>query len=91
MVYPEPYQGKDYVEPKSSAQTILSSDFVRIFERSLYNYQKTLSRASEIYKLLCYCQMLSELTSEEKELHFLELKASYLEQLVLFAKGSMTG
>ena len=78
---------KDYVEPKDNAQTILSSDFVRIFERSLYNYQKTLSRASEIYKVLCYCQMLSELTSEEKELHFLELKASYLEQLVLFAKG----
>lgn len=78
---------KDYVEPKANAQTILSSDFVRIFERSLYNYQKTLSRASEIYKVLCYCQMLSELTSEEKELHFLDLKASYLEQLVLFAKG----
>lgn len=78
---------KDYVEPKANAQTILNSDFVRIFERSLYNYQKTLSRASEIYKVLCYCQMLSELTSEEKELHFLELKASYLEQLVLFAKG----
>lgn len=78
---------KDYVEPKANAQTILSSDFVRIFERSLYNYQKTLSRASEIYKVLCYCQMLSELTSEEKELHFLDLKASYLEQLVRFAKG----
>lgn len=78
---------KDYVEPKSNVLTILSSDFVRIFERSLYNYQKSLSRASEIYKVLCYCQMLSELTSEEKELHFLELKASYLEQLVLFAKG----
>ena len=77
----------DYVEPTSNARAILSSDFVRIFERSLYNYQKTLSRASEIYKVLCYCQMLSELTSEEKELHFLELKASYLEQLVLFAKG----
>lgn len=78
---------KGNVELKANAQTILNSDFVRIFERSLYNYQKTLSRASEIYKVLCYCQMLSELTSEEKELHFLELKASYLEQLVLFAKG----
>ena len=78
---------KDYTEPRTNAQTILSLDFVRVFERALYNYQKTLSRASEIYKVLCYCQMLSELTSEEKELHFLELKSSYLEQLVLFAKG----
>lgn len=70
---------------KQECKTI-GKDTVRIFERVLYNYQKALSRASEIYMVLCYCQMLAELTEDKRELHFLELKAKYLEQLVLFTK-----
>lgn len=78
---------KDYVPPVVKQPITLSQDVVRIIERALFNYQKTLSRASEIYKVLSYCQILSELTCDDKELDFLELKAGYLEQLVLFTKG----
>ena len=77
----------EYDVPQKQEYKSIGKDAVRIFERVLYNYQKSLSRASEIYKALCFCQMLAELTEDERELHFLELKASYLEQLVLFTKG----
>ena len=77
----------EYDVPQKQEYKTIGKDAVRIFERVLYNYQKSLSRASEIYKALCFCQMLAELTEDERELHFLELKASYLEQLVLFTKG----
>lgn len=77
----------EYDVPQKQECKTIGKDAVRIFERVLYNYQKSLSRASEIYKALCFCQMLAELTEDERELHFLELKASYLEQLVLFTKG----
>ena len=77
----------EYTVPQKQECKTIGKDAVRIFERVLYNYQKSLSRASEIYKSLCFCQMLAELTEDERELHYLELKASYLEQLVLFTKG----
>lgn len=77
----------EYTAPQKQECKTIGKDAVRIFERVLYNYQKSLSRASEIYKSLCFCQMLAELTEDERELHYLELKASYLEQLVLFTKG----
>ena len=77
----------EYDVPQKQEYKTIGKDAVRIFERVLYNYQKSLSRASEIYKALCYCQMLAELTEDERELHYLELKASYLEQLVLFTKA----
>ncbi|MGN0190520.1 MAG: hypothetical protein ACI39U_02580, partial [Candidatus Cryptobacteroides sp.] len=77
----------EYDAPRKQECKTTGRDAVRIFERVLYNYQKSLSRASEIYKVLCYCQMLAELTEDERELHFLDLKADYLEQLVLFTKG----
>lgn len=77
----------EYDVPQKQECKTIRKDAVRIFERVLYNYQKSLSRASEIYKALCFCQMLAELTEDERELHYLELKASYLEQLVLFTKG----
>ena len=77
----------EYTAPQKQECKTIGKDVVRIFERMLYNYQKSLSRASEIYKVLCFCQMLAELTEDERELHYLELKASYLEQLVLFTKG----
>lgn len=77
----------EYDVPQKQECKSIGKDDVRIFERVLYNYQKSLSRASEIYKALCFCQMLAELTEDERELHYLELKASYLEQLVLFTKG----
>lgn len=77
----------DYDAPERRERKTIGADVVKIFERVLYNYQKSLSRASDIYKALCFCQMLSELTSDEREIDFLELKASYLEQIVLFAKG----
>ena len=77
----------EYDVPQKQEYKTIGKDAVRIFERVLYNYQKSLSRASEMYKALCFCQMLAELTEDERELHYLELKASYLEQLVLFTKG----
>lgn len=77
----------DYTAPEVSTAECVNADFVKILGRSLYNYQKTLSRPSEIYKVLCVCQILSELTEDDRELHYLELKADYLEQLVLFARG----
>ena len=77
----------EYTAPQKQECKTIGKDAVRIFERVLYNCQKSLSRASEIYKSLCFCQMLAELTEDERELHYLELKASYLEQLVLFTKG----
>lgn len=77
---------EDYVAPVIEKAGALTTDFVKLIERALYNYQKTLSRASEIYKNLCYCQILSELVGDERELHYLELKADYLEQLVFFTK-----
>lgn len=77
----------DVEVPKVSESVTVSSDFVKILGRALYNYQKTLSHPAEIYKDLCMCQILSELTGDERELHYLELKADYLEQLVLFARG----
>lgn len=77
----------EYDVPQKQEYKTIGKDAVKIFERVLYNYQKSLSRASEIYKALCFCQMLAELTADERELHYLELKASYLEQLVLFTKG----
>ena len=80
----------DYTAPKVSKAGKVDSDFVKILGRSLYNYQKTQSRPAEIYKTLCMCQILSELTEDDRELHYLELKADYLEQLVLFAKGRYT-
>lgn len=79
-----------YTVPQRHEFRCVSRDVVRIFERSMYNYQKSLSRASELYKMLCFCQMLAELTEDERELHYLELKASYLEQLVFFTKGQYT-
>lgn len=79
-----------YAAPQRHEARCVSREVVRIFERSMYNYQKSLSRASEIYKMLCFCQMLAELTEDERELHYLELKASYLEQLVYFTKGQYT-
>lgn len=77
---------EEYEAPAMVKTGSLSADFVKLIERALYNYQRTLSRASEIYKVLCYCQMLSELVDDERELHYLELKADYLEQLVFFTK-----
>ena len=77
----------EYKVPEVSKVGKLDSDFVKILGRSLYNYQKTLSRPADIYKALCMCQILSELTEDDRELHYLELKADYLEQLVLFANG----
>lgn len=76
-----------YTVPHRNEGRCVSREVVRIFERSMYNYSKSLSRASEIYKMLCFCQMLAELTEDERELHYLDLKASYLEQLVFFTKG----
>ena len=81
---------EDYDVPELNVIETISADFVRIFERALYDYQKGLSIASDIYKILCFCQMLAELTEDERELDFLNLKADYLEQLVLFTRGRYT-
>ena len=49
----------EYTAPQKQECKTIGKDAVRIFERVLYNYQKSLSRASEIYKSLCFCQMLA--------------------------------
>ena len=78
---------QEYVVPEVKKDTSVDAGFVRILERALYNYQKTLSMASEMYKVLSCCRMLSGLTADERELDYLDLKSDYLEQLVLFTKG----
>lgn len=82
------YIKEDYETPETIVPVTITLDTVRILQRALYYYQKTLSRATDIYKVLSFCQIMAELTGDERELHFLEFKADYLLQLVNFTKGA---
>lgn len=66
---------------------VLSDAFVKGFCKLLYNYHKSVSLASEKYRILCVCRILSAMSSDSKSLDYFTFMCAYMRNLVMFAMG----
>ncbi len=74
---------------KAPNRNVLSESFVRGLCRLLFAYQRTVVQASERFRILCQCRILSVLCEDQVARDYIEVSYSYLKNLVHFAEGHL--
>lgn len=83
-VYPE-----DAVFPAAPVLNVLDPCLVKGLVRLLYAWQRTVGQASERFRILCVCRILSQMTGDSAGEEYAQLSCAYLKNLVAFATGDM--
>ncbi len=74
---------------KAPNRNVLSESFIRGLCRLLFAYQRTVVQASERFRILCQCRILSVLCEDQVARDYIEVSYSYLKNLVHFAEGHL--
>lgn len=74
----------------TSSRSKMHPGKLKELSRMLVSYQKTLSKPSERYRILCVARILSELNAQESDSKYIDFLSNYLENLVCFAKGDIS-
>lgn len=77
------------VEKKEAKDTFLYSGTVKELCRMLVQYQHSLAKPSERYRILSTARFLAEMTGNTADSSYIKFVSDYLEDLVLFAKGEI--
>ena len=83
-VYPE-----DAVFPVAPVLNVLDPCLAKGLVRLLYAWQRTVGQASERFRILCVCRILSQMTGDSTGEEYAQLSCAYLKNLVAFATGDM--
>lgn len=71
---------------KPPVQNHIEEAFVLGLNRLLFLYQNCLDQASERYRVLCVCRILSTLTEDAESLQYVETACDFLRAIISFAK-----
>lgn len=77
----------EYVPAKAPESFSLGSSLMKGLCRLLFRYQRTLSQASERFRALCVCRILSSIVSDAEASDYVSVACDYLLDLVHFAGG----
>lgn len=82
MIYAE-----DAQFAKAPVRNVLSESFIKGLCRLLFTYQKSISQASERFRILCVCRILAALANDQVARDYVDVSYSYLKNLIHFADG----
>ena len=80
---------EDKVFSAAPVVNVLDETAVCGLSRHLFAWQRSIGQASERFRILCVCRILSAMTGDAVAREYIELSCTYLKNLVAFATGQM--
>ena len=71
----------------AAALSIIDGTAIKGLTRLLFAWQRSIGQASERFRILCICRILSAMTDDSIAREYIELSCAYLKNLVAFAAG----